>query len=187
MHRLIVAQQLTSDGDGNAGSNQLFDGLAEDFTNKDKSVTLATARSTGSKVLPPRLIEATLGRPLDPAVVATQSTPEMLKVGIKIQTGMDTPSDTHTSDHQPKPSSPRTFTAITLAALLTPLKFGQSPAGGRKVSMHSLRLRCNSTGAMRAVSKGWSESLSQFEEQPIPVDVIVLDLGVRVDGTETEC
>ena len=33
----------------------------------------------GSKVLPVRLIEATLGRPVDAAVVATQSTPEILE------------------------------------------------------------------------------------------------------------
>ena len=57
--------------------------------NEEKRVTFATARSTGSNVLPPRLIEATLGRPVDPAVVATQSTPEILKVDIKIRTQVD--------------------------------------------------------------------------------------------------
>lgn len=46
---------------------------------KKKRITLATAVCTGSKVLPVRLTEATLGRPVDAAVVATQSTPDMLE------------------------------------------------------------------------------------------------------------
>jgi len=99
---------------------------------ENKQVTLATAVSTGSKVLPPKLIEATLGRPVDAAVVATQSTPEMLKTNIKICTRVDI-RVTDMSDHQPKPSSPRTFTAITLEALLTPLEVCQSPTDGRGV------------------------------------------------------
>ena len=53
-------------------------------------VTFATARSTGSKAPPPKLIEATLGRPVDCAVVATQSTPEILEVDVKIRTQVHT-------------------------------------------------------------------------------------------------
>ena len=64
-----------------------------------------------------------LGHPVEAAVFATQSIPEILQVNVKPHAWVDT-DGTHTSDHQPEPSSPRTLTATRLAALLTPLEVG---------------------------------------------------------------
>ena len=56
---------------------------AEGLANDKERITLATAVSPGPKASPAKLIEATLGRLVDAAVFATQSTPEILQVNVK--------------------------------------------------------------------------------------------------------
>ena len=91
--------------------------------------------------------EATLGRHVDAALAATQSTPGILGINVKSRPLGQHTRWPHISDHQP---TPRTFTIIAFAALLTPLKPGQLLMDDWKFSIHSLGGGWNGTGAVLA-------------------------------------
>lgn len=160
----LYGRQLNCDCGGDARSDQMLESATGWCYKRERRHYADGSIVYGLEGTAPQTLEATPG---------VQSTPEILGINVKSCTWVGTRDDLHISDHQPNPSSPRTFTAITFATLLTPLKSGQLPTNDRKFSMHSLGGRCNGTGAVRAVSM----ITSAHHESSVPVAIGIPDVS----------